>query len=273
MTTEPQNVFSRVFKATSRLEPNELKATFVSFAFVFILMAAYYILRPVRDAMASDWSDAEVSFLWTLNLIISIGIVALYGYAVARIRFQYLVPSVYGFFSASFIIFFLAASAVGDRTLVDKSFYVWVSVFSLFHLSVFWSFMADLFTKEQAKRVFAVVAAGTSAGALVGPWVPTFFAGLIGNDILMLIAAIMLVLPVPLVFYLGRLKSTDLHNEAAQSNLAAVRIGGNPFAGYKLFIVNPYLLAIGVFILLYTMIGSFIYFEQKNLLEKSPFQK
>ena len=267
MTTKPQNIFIRIFKATSRLEPNELKATFVSFAFVFILMAAYYILRPVRDAMASDWSDAEVSFLWTLNFFISIGIVALYGYAVARIRFQRLVPSVYGFFAASFILFFLASSAFTDRTLVDKTFYLWVSVFSLFHLSVFWSFMSDLFNKEQAKRVFAVVAAGTSAGALVGPWVPTLFAGLVGNDVLMLIAAVMLVLPVPLVFYLGKLKVTDLHNESFHADLSAARIGGNPFAGYKLFIVNPYLLAIGVFILLYTMIGSFIYFEQKNLLE------
>jgi AAA family ATP:ADP antiporter len=216
--------------------------------------------------MASDWSDAEVSFLWTLNFFISIGIVALYGIAVSRIRFQRLVPGVYGFFAATFILFFMAIAAVDDRTLFDKSFYVWVSVFSLFHVSVFWSFMSDLFNKEQAKRLFAIIAAGASAGALMGPSIPTLFAGKLGTDTLMLIAAIMLFIPIPLIFYLGKLKVTDLHNEALQADLSAARIGGNPFAGFKLFVMNPYLLAIGVFILLYTMIGSFIYFEQKNLL-------
>ena len=268
MTAVNKGVFARIMLGASRVEPNELRATFVSFAFVFILMAAYYILRPVRDAMASDWSDAEVSFLWTINFFISAGIVALYGIAVSRVKFQRLVPGVYAFFAASFIIFYLAVSATTDRTLVDKIFYVWLSVFSLFHISVFWSFMSDLFNKEQARRLFAVIAAGASAGALLGPSIPTLFAGMVGTDTLMLVAAIMLLVPVPLILYLGRLKVTDLHNEAVHVDLSSARIGGNPFKGFSLFITNPYLLAIGVFILLYTMIGSFVYFEQKNLLEE-----
>lgn len=267
MATENQNIFSRILKAVSEIEANELKATFVSFTFVFVIMAAYYILRPVRDAMASDWSDAEVSFLWTLNFFISIGIVALYGFAVSRIRFHNLVPGVYGFFSASFIVFYLAISVVSDRTFADKTFYLWLSIFSLFHLSVFWSYMSDTFNKEQAKRLFAIIAAGSSAGALLGPAMPTLFAGVLGTDTLMLIAAVMMVIPIPLIFYLARLKITELHNEDVQADLSAAKIGGNPFAGFKLFIMNPYLLAIGVFIFLYTMINSFVYFEQKNLLE------
>ncbi len=266
MTENNNGFFARIMKGASSIEPNELRATFVSFAFVFILMAAYYILRPVRDAMASDWSDAEVSFLWTLNFFISAGIVALYGIAVSRVRFQRLVPGVYGFFAASFIVFYFVASATADRVLVDKTFYVWLSVFSLFHISVFWSFMSDLFNKEQAKRLFAVIAAGASAGALVGPSIPTLFAGILGTDTLLLVAAVMLMIPVPLILYLGRLKETDLHNQAVHADLSAARIGGNPFKGFSLFFTNPYSLAIGVFILLYTMIGSFVYFEQKNLL-------
>jgi AAA family ATP:ADP antiporter len=266
MTSESNGIFARIMRGASRVESNELRATFVSFAFVFILMAAYYILRPVRDAMASDWSDAEVSFLWTLNFFISAGIVALYGIAVSKVRFQRLVPGVYGFFALSFIVFYFAVSTTQDRTLVDKIFYVWLSVFSLFHISVFWSFMSDLFNKEQAKRLFAVIAAGASAGALLGPSIPTLFAGMVGTDTLMLVAAVMLILPVPLILYLGRLKVTDLHNEAVHADLSAARIGGNPFKGFSLFFTNPYLLAIGVFILLYTMIGSFVYFEQKNML-------
>ena len=248
------------------IERHEMKATLSSFAFVFVLMAAYYILRPVRDAMASDWSDAEVSFLWTLNFFASAAVVALYGIAVSRIKFQKLVPGVYAFFGLSFLFFYAAVNVVGDRTLVDKTFYVWVSVFSLFHVSVFWSFMSDIYTKQQAGRLFGFIASGASAGALLGPAIPALFAGTLGTDTLLLIAAVMLLIPIVLTIYLGRLKITDLHNEDVKADLSAAKIGGNPFAGFKMFLTDPYLLAIGVFILLYTSISSFIYFEQKNLL-------
>jgi AAA family ATP:ADP antiporter len=266
MTTDRDNFFARTMKLASKIEANEIKTVLVSFAFVFSLMAAYYILRPVRDAMASDWTDTELSFLWNLNFFISIGIVALYGIAVSKINFKVLVPSVYAFFAASFIAFYFGVNAIADRTLVDKTFYVWVSVFSLFHVSVFWSFMSDLFNKEQAGRLFAFIAAGASAGALVGPLIPTLFAKALGTDVLMLIAAVVLVIPIPLILYLERLKVVDLHNENVHVDLAKASIGGKPLAGFKMFFTNPYLLAIGAFIVLYTAIGSFVYFEQKNLL-------
>ncbi|MFQ5633794.1 MAG: NTP/NDP exchange transporter [Gammaproteobacteria bacterium] len=266
MPNETGNPFERLMKVASKVESNEIKAVLLSFALVFMLMAAYYILRPVRDAMASDWSDTEVSFLWNLNFFISVGIVALYGLAVSRMRFRILVPGLYGFFAATFVAFYLGVSTIADRTLVDKTFYVWVSIFSLFHISVFWSFMSDLFNKEQSGRLFAFVAAGASAGALTGPLVPTLLAGSIGVDMLMLIASVVIVLTIPVVLYLERLKSVELHNEDVSADLRAARIGGNPFAGFRMFFSNPYLLAIGAFILLYTSIGSFAYFEQKNLL-------
>jgi len=249
-----------------KIEPNEIKATLMSFLFIFILMAAYYILRPVRDALASNWTDAEVSTLWTLNFFISAAVVAVYGSAVSSIRFRRLVPAVYSFFAATFICFYIIISTVGEHVLVNKSFYVWVSVFSLFHVSVFWSYMADTFSHEQSKRLFSVIAAGASAGALAGPSIPTLLADKIGTETLMLVAATLLVVPIPIIFYLARLKRTELHNEDVHADLSALKIGGNPVAGFKEFATNPYLLAIGAFILLYTMIGSFVYFEQKNLL-------
>jgi len=229
-------------------------------------MAAYYILRPVRDAMASDWSDSEVSQLWTLNFFISTGLVALYGFVVSKIKFGHLVPTIYAFFAASFVLFYVSIFSFPDRTLVDKSFYVWLSVFSMFHLSVFWSYMSDLFNKGQAKRLFAIIAAGASAGALTGPLIPTLFVRITGTDNLILIASVMLLIPIPIILYLSKLKITDLHNEDVHADLSAIKIGGNPFAGFKSFVTDPYLLAIGAFILLYTMISSFVYFEQKNLL-------
>ncbi len=266
MTAQNPNPFERLMKAASKIEPNEIRAVFLSFAFVFVLMAAYYILRPVRDALPSDWSDTELSFLWNINFFVSLGVVALYGFVVSRVRFRLLVPGVYAFFAASFAAYYFGMSRIEDGTLVDKTFYVWVSIFSLFHISVFWSFMSDLFNKEQSRRLFAFIAPGASLGALAGPFIPTLFAKSLGLDTLILIASGMIVLTIPLVLYLQRLKLVDLHNEAVTADLSAARIGGNPLAGFKLFFSNPYLLAIGAFILLYTSIGSFAYFEQKNLL-------
>jgi AAA family ATP:ADP antiporter len=259
---------ARFLKLVAKIEAQEVKAVASSFLFVVVLMSAYYILRPVRDAMASDWTDAEVSWLWTLNFFISTAVVAVYGMAVSRFRFRYLVPAMYGIFALTFVIFYVLAYTSADRTLIDKSFYVWVSVFSLFHISVFWSFMSDLFNKEQAGRLFSIIAAGASVGGLIGPSIPSFFSASMGTDNLMLLASVMLLIPIPIIFYLQSLKSTELHNQDLELTPPSEPIGGNYFAGFKMFFSNPYLLAIGLFIFLYTGISSFVYFELKNLLSE-----
>jgi AAA family ATP:ADP antiporter len=260
------NPFSRLLLRLTNVQPNELKAAVLSFLFVFILMAAYYLLRPVRDAMASDWSDAEVSWLWTLNFFISTAIVAIYGLIISHVSFRKLVPSVYFFFALSFVLFYLMAGTSDNAVLIDKAFYLWVSVFALFHVSVFWSFMADTFNKEQAARLFSVIAAGASLGAIIGPLFSAVLAKSIGEQSLMLISAIMLLLPIPIILVLSSLKKSDLGNVDLNIGIEQSKIGGNPFGGFKEFFSNPYLLGIGVFIILYTGIGTFIYFEQKNLL-------
>lgn len=259
---------SKLLRTISNVQEHEIKAVVGSFLFVVLLMAAYYILRPVRDAMASDWTDAEVSWLWTLNFFISTGVVALYGTLVARFPLRLLVPATYGIFALTFLFFYALASISDDRTLVDKSFYVWVSVFSLFHISVFWSFMSELFSKEQAGRLFGIIAAGASVGGLIGPSIPSFFSAYLGTDNLLLLASAMLLVPIPLIFYLQALKTSELNSDTVTSKIPLARIGGNPFAGFTLFLSNPYLLAIGLFILLYTGISSFVYFELKNLLSE-----
>jgi AAA family ATP:ADP antiporter len=186
MTDEKNGIVARAAKVLSDVESNELKATLASTLFIFILMASYYILRPVRDAMASDWTDSEVSFLWNINFFVSAAIVSAYGYAVSQVRLRNVVPVMYGFFAATFLAFYFSIST--DRVLVDKLFYLWVSVFALFNVSVFWTFMADTFNPQQAKRLFGIIGAGASAGALFGPAIPALFAGILGTDTLMLIA-------------------------------------------------------------------------------------
>ena len=261
-----RNLMKRFLKSASMVKEQEVRAVIFSFLFVVLLMSAYYILRPVRDSMASDWTDAEVSWLWTMNFFISTAIVALYGIMVSKFRFRLLVPAMYGIFAASFIIFYILGSISEDRTLIDKTFYVWVSVFSLFNISIFWSFMSELFSKEQSGRLFGIIAVGASVGGLIGPSITAFFSVSLGTDKLMLIASMMLLIPIPIIFHLQSLKVKDLNNEKLDSASINQSIGGNPFAGFKMFFSNPYLLSIGRFILLYTGISSFVYFELKNLL-------
>ena len=181
-----------------KVEPHELPAAVMSFLFVFILMAAYYLLRPVRDAMASDWTDAELSWLWTLNFFISAGAVLLYGQVVSRIELRKLVPGIYLFFASSFLLFYLGTRWFEDTTLIDQSFYVWVSFFALFHISVFWSFMSDIYNSAQSKRLFGMFGAGASIGAVLGPLVPVFLSDVLGVYNLLLIAALMLLLVIPI---------------------------------------------------------------------------
>jgi len=262
MNDTEANLVSRIFL----VEKSEYKVTGVSFLLAFLLMLSYYILRPVRDGMASDWSDLEVSFMWNINFFISAALVAIYGFAASKINIKFLVPSVYTLFSASFIAYYFGSILVADHALLDKMFYIWVSVFSLFHVSVFWSLMSDTFNKEQAKRLFAIIAAGASLGAISGSGFTTLFAQALGVDMLMLIASCGLLIVVPLTFYIYRLKSIALHNEDITDELNMAKLGGHWWHGFKTVTTSPYLMSIVIFLILYTFVASFIYFEQKNLL-------
>ena len=260
--------FERIVRATTRIEPREIKATLLSFAFVFLLMAAYFILRPVRNAMASEWTDVELSQVWTGTFVFSLIAVSVYGGIIPRVRFKHLVPGVYVFFTLSFFAFYLAATFIDSRVWLNKSFYVWVSVFGLFHVSVFWSFMADIYNRRQAPRLFAFIAAGASVGAIPGPAITVVFAEALGTYNLMLVAAAMLLLPIPIIGVLNRLKVTDLGNADVSADLSEQqKIGRNPFAGFTLFFSNSFLFGIGVFIFLYVAMGAFVYFGLANLME------
>jgi len=246
-----------------------MSTTLLSFFFVFALMLAYNIMKPVRDAMPPDWSDAALAWLWTYNFFFSIVAVSLYGFAVSRVRLKYLIPGVYSFFALSFVLFYFGASSLTNTEFIDKAFYLWISLFSLFHISVFWSLMSDLFSKQQAPRLFAFIASGASIGTIAGSIATLWLAKIVGTLNLMLIAAIVLVAIVPLVGVLYRLKATRMMSaesaEGAEDVGNDAVVSGNPFAGFREFVRNPFLLGIALFIFLYTTIGSFVYFEIKNL--------
>ena len=258
---------ARFIKTATKIESNELTATLLSFTFVFVLMTAYFILRPVRDSLSSDWTDEQLSWLWTSTFFVSVIAVSIYGAVISRIRMRVIVPSMYAFFAISFVGFNIAGRTLGDNDLVNRAYYVWLSVFSLYHLSVFWTFMSGLYNKEQAKRLFAIIAMGATAGAIAGPAIAALFADRIGNLNLLLIAAVLLMLPLAIIGRLEQLRISDLGNEDAQTDLAGGReLSANPFSGFKTFASNPYLLAIGLFILLYVVMNTFIYFELRKMM-------
>ncbi len=267
MKEDKQSLQLKWVKKLVQIKPNEVAAAVLSFVFLFCLMVAYFILKPLRDAQVSDWSDAELSSVWTITFLFSLFAVSAYSALVSRINFRILVPALYFTFALVFLLFYFLTISDSGNEDIQKAFYIWMSLFALFHLSVFWSFMSDLFNPEQATRLFAFIATGSSLGAIVGPSIAVLFTSQLGLSNLLLIATILLLIPVPIIIYLENQKrrsilDQDHHLEPAELNL----IGGNVLSGFKALFQNHYLLLIALFVLLYASIGSFIYFHIKNLL-------
>lgn len=257
----------RFVRGATKIEPHELAVTLLSFAFLFALMFAYNILKPVRDAMAPDWSDVDVAVLWTINFVFSAIAVSAYGLAVSRIPLRYVVPGVYGFFAASFALFYVGARAFEGVNYIEMAFFVWISLFSLFHVSVFWSLMSDIFSRQQAPRLFAFIASGASIGTIAGSAATVVLVKLVGWQNLMLAAASILVLIVPIVGMLRNLQERNAQSSDIRQPDHNDTVSGNPLAGFSEFVKNPFLLGIAAFIFLYTTVSSFAWFEIKNLLE------
>jgi AAA family ATP:ADP antiporter len=259
-------MINRILQKMTKIEPHEIRSVILSFAFIFSILASYYIIRSVRDGLASDWSDAELSTIWTVTFLISFLVVSFYSYICSKINFKYLVPGIYGFFSLTFFAFYSLLVLYPDSNLIPQIFYIWVSVFSLLNISVFWSFMADIFNKEQAKRLFGFIAAGSSLGAIFGPTISLLFVNRVGSESLILISSMMLFVPLMIAILLG--KATTIEGSSESEN--DVAMGGNFWDGFLEFLKPPILknllFGIGIFIVLYTGMSTFVYFAIKNIL-------
>ena len=259
-------MINHIISKSTKIKPDEFRAVILSFAFIFSILAAYYIIRAVRDGLSSNWSDAELSTVWTMTFFISFLVVSFYSYICSKVNFKYLVPGIYGFFSLTFFCAYALLNINPETELVRKAFYIWVSVFSLLNISVFWSFMADIFNKEQAKRLFGFIAAGSSLGAIIGPTITLIFAERLGSEALILVSSTMLFIPLTIAVLLG--KATDSNGQNQQNNENAM--GGNFWDGFLEFLKPPImknlLFGIGMFIVIYTGMSTFVYFAIKNIL-------
>ncbi len=241
----------------------EVRALLWSFAYFFCLLCGYYILRPLREEMGVAGGVRNLQWLFTGTFAAMLLAVPLFGGVVARFPRRRVVPLVYRFFILNILVFYFLLTFDGGRVYVARAFFIWVSVFNLFVVSVFWSFMADLFSNEQGKRLFGFIAAGGTAGAVLGPSITILLAAPLGPVNLLLISALLLEGAVFCIHRLLRIsggRSDDPDNPGREE-----AVGGSIFAGAIRVLQSPYLLGICLYIFLYTATSTFLYFQQAHI--------
>jgi AAA family ATP:ADP antiporter len=254
------------------VRPAELEALLWSFAYFFCLLAGYYVLRPLRDEMGVAGGVRNLQWLFTATFVVMLAAVPVFGAMVARLPRRRFIPLIYHFFVANIAIFWLLLTFDVGKIHVARVFFVWISVFNLFAVSVFWSFMADKFGSEQGKRLFGFIAAGGSAGALLGPALTVGLAVAMGPVNLLIIAALFLELA---VLCARRLESTAPCGKdaaatatlgpAADAPPEAAALGGGWLAGIAMLLRSPYLAGIALWVTLLSLAGTFLYFQQANI--------
>ena len=254
---------NRLFRKIVDVKPNEVRALWLGFIFFFVVLAGYYVIRPVRDNIGANFSE-NLWWMFTVVLVTMIVANALFSAIVARMSRRRFIPIAYRFFAANLIIFFVLMQFVppGKRPWIDGCFFVWVSVFNLFATAVFWGFMADLFTTEQGKRLFGFIAVGGSLGGILGPIITASLVHRVSTGVLLLICAAMLELAAQCV----RFFPTDFRGQHRGASADAEKpIGGGITEGITSICRSPYLFGLFVFILLYTLTSTWAYFQQAEL--------
>jgi ATP:ADP antiporter, AAA family len=245
-----------------KVDEQELVPLAWSFLYFFCLLCGYYILRPVREEMAIESGVRNLPSMMTVTFIVLLISTPLFGWLSSRFPRRRLLPIVYLFFVTNLLVFYLLMSSGVSPQWVARTFFVWLSVFNLFVVSVFWSFMVDLFSAEQGKRLFGMIAAGGSAGALVGPSVTAVSTYFLSIAHLMLVSAMMLVLCVWCMRRLDRwakVRTPDREREAETP------LGGGILAGMRLAVSSSYLAGIAGYVLLLAMTATVLYLEQAQV--------
>ena len=249
-------------RALLPVKREEAVAVMLSFAYFFCLLCSYYMLRPVREEMGIQGGVRNLQWLFTGTFFTMLAAVPLFGRIASRWPRRTMLPAVYLFFSANLIVFFVLMKAAVHPATVARVFFVWLSVFILFVVSVFWSLMADIFSNEQARRLFGLIAAGGSAGAIVGPAVTAVMVTAIGIPNLLLGSAVLLSLAV--VFIMALTRWAQRHTREGEASQGPP-LGGSIWAGVRLTLSSSYLGSIGLLILLLAVLNTFVYFEQARV--------
>ncbi len=265
----------KLLTGTVKVRDDEIKALLWAFGYFFCLLTSYYILRPLRDEMGVRSGVENLQWLFSGTFFVMILVAPIFGAVVSRFSRRRFIPWIYRFFVVNILIFFGMLTLGWGEVHVARAFFVWVSVFNLFVVTVFWGFMADIFTNAQGKRLFGFIAAGGSAGALLGPSLTAFLAVPLGPVNLLLVSAVFLELAVWCVGRLLKSSESQANDVAAPPSGAppdareASRndavIGGGFLDGLVEIARSRYLALIFAHIVLLSTAATFLYFQQASI--------
>lgn len=245
--------------SASRVHAGEWRAVALSFTYFFCVLAAYYIVRPVREQLAAAVGSTQLPWFYGATLLVMLLLIPLFGALVTRWPRRVVMPLVYGVFIAcllGFVPLFATPGLLDTRTL-GIVFFVWVSVFNLFVVSVFWSFMADIWTEEQSRRLFPIIALAGTAGAVAGPTLTRTLVEVVGVAPLLLVSASLLGVAMACIVLLGRW--ARVHGQRRHEVGHEAAIGGSIWDGLKSVFNNPFMRGMAILLLLADGIGTVNY--------------
>ncbi|MDH5327318.1 MAG: MFS transporter [Gammaproteobacteria bacterium] len=254
----------------TRIHPQERRAVAWSFLYFFCLLCSYYIIRPIRDEMGVQGGVDQLQWLFSATFVVMLAVVPLFGWLCSRFPRKRLLPVAYYFFCLNILLFFFLLFLGIEPVWTARAFFVWVSVFNLFVVSVFWSLMVDLYSDTQSKRLFGLIAAGGSLGAVCGPLITSVLVMHLGKTHLLLISAVLLLASVfcmkKLIRWYEDQPQTQPRGQSPGFECEEPMHGGL-LAGIRLVLSSPYLLGICLLILLYTTLSTFLYFQQAQIVK------
>jgi AAA family ATP:ADP antiporter len=245
------------------VRPSEVRALWLGFAFHFLILTGYYILRPIRDSIAASNRLETLPWMFTATLIAMLLANILFAAVVARMSRRKFIPLAYGFFIFNLALFFvlMRSASSAEQVWIGRGLYVWVSVFNLFNTAIFWAFITDLFTVEQGKRLYGFIAVGGSLGAIAGAYITKHFIGQIGPANLLGISALIFAIGASLV----RFFPTGFADRSQPNDAKEAPIGGSVWSGLTHIARSPYLLGLAGTMLFYTITSTWAYFQQSDL--------
>lgn len=254
---------SRLYR-TFNVKPGEARVVGLGLLMFMLLFTGYFMLRPVREVMGLAGGIDNLQWLFTATFIATVVALPVFGWLASRLSRPALVSGVLGFFVLNLLGFASALQLNPENVWVGRLFYVWLSVFNLLSISLAWSVLADVFTSEQARRVFALMAGGASAGGLLGPLLGTLLVAPLGHAGLLVLSALLLGASLWAALALLRWRETEPLSGGDQV-LRHKPLGGNPWSGATAVLHSPFLLGIALFVILLACANTFLYFEQARI--------
>ncbi|WP_282410405.1 MFS transporter [Pseudomonas sp. PS02303] len=247
------------------VQPGERTALMLGFAFHFCVLASYYLVRPLRDALGLEGGADKLQWLFTATFVVMLLMVPVFGALASRLPATRFVPLIYRVIAASMLVFGVLIANRIAPVAVGRVFFVWISIYNLFIVSIFWSVLVDRFSSEQGRRLFGFIAAGGTLGTFIGPLLAATMATRLGPVALTVAAA--LLLEVAVRCYRALLSRTQ--SQSGSRLMEDRRMGGSMLAGITLITRSPYLLGLVLFMLLHTSAATLLYFEQGRIVAGS----